>query len=163
MFEIESGLIFWTAVSFGLLVLLLYRWALPPLTTFLKQREELIAGQLQAAAESKQQAAALVEEQKKHLSEMRVQAEQIIARAKQEGEKLQLASQAQADKRAELILERAKQEIEQEKQKLITAVRQETAALVTLAAGKLLRRVITPAQHHQIIEETIAEANNESR
>lgn len=162
MFEVEPGLIFWTSVSFGLLVLLLYRWALPPIMAFLEQREKLIAGQLQAAAESQQQAAVLVEEQKKHLAQVRAQTEQIIDRAKQEGEKLQLASQAQADKRAELILERAKREIEQEKQKLITAVRQETAELVTLATGKLLRRLITPEQHHRIIEETITEAANES-
>ena len=157
MFEFEPGLIFWTSVSFGLLVVLLYRIGLPALIEFLKQREKFISETLAEAADTNQRAADMLAENRKQLERVQEQADRILAQAKLEGEKLKSETVAKAEKKAQLIVEQARQELSQQKDKLTGEVKRKMAELLASAAGKLLRRVVSVDEHHKLIEQSLAE------
>jgi F-type H+-transporting ATPase subunit b len=161
MLEFESGLIFWTAVSFGILVVLLYRVALPPLLALLAQREKMSADSLSQAAEEKEKAAMLAAEQKQQLAEVRKQVDQMLAQAREEGDRIRAEIVIRAEKQAEKILEQSRQDLSREREKMVGAVKASTAELIVAAAGKLLRRVVSESEHHRLMKESIGGLENE--
>lgn len=161
MLEFESGMIFWTTVSFGILVVLLYKVALPPLLEFLAQREKLIADSLSQASAEREKAAVQAAEQKRQLAEVRKQVDQMLSQAKGEGDRIKEEIIARAERQAEDILEQSRQDLSREREKLISAVKASTAELIVAAAGKFLRRAVTESEHRRLMGESLAELENE--
>lgn len=155
MFELESGLIFWTSISFGLLVLLLYRFALPPVIAMLEKREKMIADAIAQAEENRQKAENLVNDYQEQLREAQQHSSRLIEAAHQEALSLKAEIIEAAEKRAAYVGEQAKLELAHEKERLLQQVKQETIDLVISASSKLLRRVITVSDNRQIIEESL--------
>lgn len=158
MLDFEPGLIIWTSVSFGLLVLLLYRVGVPVLIAFLSEREKLIADTLAQAADAKKQAEEALAENRKQIGRIQEQADRIIAQAKLEGDKLKAEAVEKAERKAQLIVEQAQQDLTQQKARVMGDVRQKMSDLLAAAAGKLLRRVVTVDEHRKMIEQSLAEA-----
>jgi F-type H+-transporting ATPase subunit b len=160
MLEFEPGLFIWTAVSFGLLVLLLYKVALPPLLAFLAQREKLIADSLAEAEADRRESAALLAEHQKALAEVHRKAEQIINEARAVGRQEKEGIVATASKEAERLITRAQAELSKEKESILQEARETVAELVTIATGKALRRLVTAADDQKIIKESLEEVKS---
>lgn len=157
MLEFEPGLIIWTSVSFGILVLLLYKVALPPILALLAQREKIISDSINESVANREMAKKLLEEHKQKLSEIHQSADQIVERAKKEGEKLKAELLEQAGKQAESMSERTRQDLAREKEQILAEVRRDTAELVAAAASTVLRRVVNLEDHRRMIDESISE------
>lgn len=151
MFEFEPGLMIWTTVSFGLLVLLLYKLALPPLLAFLAEREKQIADALAMAESERAASAQLLQENKRQLAEINRKAEQLIEQAKDEGRRTRDEIVKNADQEAKRLVERARFDLERDKQALLTAARQEITNLVIEVSSKVLRRRLTVADDQKLI------------
>jgi F-type H+-transporting ATPase subunit b len=158
MLEFEPGLIIWTSVSFGLLVLLLYRIGVPVLIALLQTREKLIADTLAEVADAKKQAEAVLLENRQQLKLVQQEADRILTQAKLEGEKLRDETVLKAEKKARFIVEQGQQELSQQQGKLESDVRQNMAELLAAAAGKLLHRIVSRDEHHKLIAESLKEA-----
>ncbi|MBN3033459.1 MAG: F0F1 ATP synthase subunit B [Candidatus Saganbacteria bacterium] len=158
MLEFEPGLFIWTVVSFGLLVVLLYRVALPPLLGFLAERERLIAGQLAEAAAGQKQAEQLVAEHKRELAEVHRRAEEIVAKARDEGRAARDEILARASGEADRVLARAQLDLERERTEIMTRARTEIVDLVAAAAGKVIRRKLSAAEDRALIERSLTES-----
>ena len=102
---------------FLILLLLLKKFAWGPLMGIMKQREEHIAGEIDAAEQSRKEAKNLVEEQRELLKEARHEAQVLIENAKKQGdvqrEEIIIAARAEAER----MKESAKREIEHKKNK----------------------------------------------
>ncbi|MDD4179522.1 MAG: F0F1 ATP synthase subunit B [Candidatus Margulisbacteria bacterium] len=157
MFEFEPGLIIWTSVSFGLLVLLLYRVALPPLLALLEKREGQIAAALAESAASQQQAKALLEEHKIKLAEFHHSAEKIMAETKSEAEKARAEILDKANREAGRVLEKTQLDLAREKERIMAEAKATLLDLVAAAASRVLRRSITPEDNRRIIIESLDE------
>jgi len=155
MLEFEPGLMIWTTLAFGLLVVLLYKVALPPILIFLAEREKLIATSLAEAERAKADNAALLAEQNVQLRGVREQADQIVARARDEGDRLKKEMVQKANEQSAQLAKEAKLEIAREKEKALDAVRNEAASLVALAASKVLGRTVELKDHQRLIEESL--------
>lgn len=155
MLEFEPGLMIWTTLAFGLLVVLLYKVALPPLLQFLAEREKLIAAALAEAERVKVESAAQMAEQKAELRGVREQADQILARAREEGDRLKKELVERASEQAATLACEAKLDIGREKEQALDAVRNEAAELVALATSKVLGRLIELSDHKKLIEESL--------
>lgn len=161
MFEFETGLIFWTSVSFAIMVALLYLFGLPPVIVMLEKREKHISGTL-AELEQKQKAAEkLIQDNHRQLLEGRAQVEKIVALAQADGEGLKKEILEKTRRSAEQLLEQAKVEIEREKGKLIDSVKKETADLVMTATERLLRRTMNAEENRRLTELSLDEGGNE--
>src|SRR2546430_12358476 len=65
LLTVEGGLVIWTLVVFGLLLLILKRSAWPVLLQAVREREQRLERQLAEAAQARGEAARLLEQQKK--------------------------------------------------------------------------------------------------
>ncbi len=124
----------------------------------MKQREELVSSEIDAAENARKEAAALLEEHKALLKEARTEAQTIIESAKKQGDaqREEIISAARAE--ANRLKDSAVREIETEKEKAIAAVREEVVSLSVLAASKVLGKEISEEDNSALIKETIAKA-----
>ncbi len=156
MLQMETGLFFWTAVSFGILVVLLYKVALPPLLAFLAQREKMIADAIADASANQRRSEEMLEEYKKRLSEVHHAADRLIAEAREEGRQQREEIVDKANRQADLIMEKNRLELAQEKENMLRAVRNEVGTLVISAASRVLGREVSDKDNSRIIEEAIS-------
>lgn len=157
---LNTGDIFATLIIFIILMLLLKKFAWGPLMGIMTQREELIASEIEAAENSRQESQQLLEEQRSLLKEARTEAQAIVENAKKQGDvqREEIITVARAE--ANRLKESAVREIETEKEKAIAAVRDEVVTLSVLAASKVLGKQISEEDNRALIEETIAKAGD---
>ncbi|MDP3910677.1 MAG: ATP synthase F0 subunit B, partial [Gemmatimonadales bacterium] len=98
-FDINTGLIFWTLIVFGILFVLLWRYAWPSILKSVEDRERRIAKQLEDAERANAEAQRLLEEHKRQIAAGRTEAQDIVAKAK-----------VVAQKERENLLARAREE-----------------------------------------------------
>ena len=137
---LNIGDILATLVIFTLLMVLLKKFAWGPLMGVMQQREDLIKSEIETAENSRLESQKLLEEQRSLLKDAR---EEIITTARAESGRMK---------------EAAVQEIANERDKAISAVREEVVALSLLAATKVLGKEISEEDNRQLINETIAKA-----
>jgi F-type H+-transporting ATPase subunit b len=156
--HINTGDILFQLIVFIILLAVLKKVAWGPLMGIMKQREEHIAGEINAAEESRKEAKKLLEEQRNLLKEARSEAQNLIENAKKQGEiqREEIVSAARSE--AERLKESAKLEIEQQKEKAVAAIREQVAQLSVLIASKVIERELTQKDQDQLINEYIKEA-----
>src|SRR4051794_30622855 len=81
------GLMIWTLIAFGLALYLLQRLAFPRIGEALDRRRNAIEESIEAAERTRVEADALLEEYRARLREARGQADDILTRAPQAGER----------------------------------------------------------------------------
>jgi len=141
-------------VLFWLLRLILYK----PVSRFLSERTERIESELRDA-ESKQREAL----------ELKAQYEKVLESSEEKGQALIHESQAKASREAEIILadardradrmlQSAKAQIEDEKNKAVAEARSEVAQLAVQIAARILRREVSAADNTAAVEGFFHEA-----
>ena len=157
---LNTGDIFVTLIVFIVLMFLLKKFAWGPLMGVMKQREDLIAGEIEAAEKSRQESHKLLEEQRSLLKEARTEAQAIVENAKKQGDAQREEIITVARVEANRLKESAVREIETEKDKALASVRKEVVSLSVLAASKVLGKQISEEDNRALIEETIAKAGD---
>ena len=155
---LNTGDILATLVIFILLMLLLKKFAWGPLMGVMQQREDLIKSEIETAENSRLESQKLLEEQRSLLKDARTQAQEIVENAKKQGDvsREEIITTARAE--SGRMKDAAVQEIANERDKAISAVREEVVALSLLAATKVLGKEISEEDNRQLINETIAKA-----
>src|SRR5437763_17070103 len=80
-FSINTGLIFWTVVVFGILLVVLWRLGWPALLKTVEERERRIRQQLAEAERARAEAARLLEEHQRTVATAAAGAPEILAKA----------------------------------------------------------------------------------
>ena len=114
---IPFGTIAYTLFIFLLLLVMLRKFAWGPLMGIMKEREEHVANEIDAAERNNAEAKKLVEEQREMLKQSRVEAQELIERAKKQAVDQKDVIVAAAKEEAESIKASAVQEIQREKSK----------------------------------------------
>lgn len=135
---VEGGLMFWTIVVFALLVATLWKYAWPQILGAVEAREQALESQLADAKRNRDEAAALLEEQKRLLANARSEAHTIVTEAVAVGEKERQHILAQAKAEQEELLARARREIEAERDRAVADLRRDAVDLSLAAAGRLI-------------------------
>src|SRR5437867_4729848 len=137
-FSINTGLIFWTIIVFGILLALLWKLGWPALLKAVEARERRIQQQLEEAERAAAGAARWLEEHKRTIAGARTEAQELIAQARTVAEKERATLLAQAREQYEQLLDRARKESEGEKEKAILELRRGAVDLSIAAAAKLI-------------------------
>lgn len=147
-----------TLIVFIVLMLLLKKFAWGPLMGIMQQREDLIASEIETAENSRLESQKMLDEQRSLLKDARTQAQEIVENAKKQGEvsREEIITTARAE--SVRMKDAAVLEIANERDKAISAVREEVVALSVLAATKVLEKEISEEDNRQLINETIAKA-----
>lgn len=155
-FSINTGMIFWTLVVFGVLVAILWRFGWPALLKSVEERERRIAKQLADAEQANAQAAKLLEQHKQALEKAKAEAQEMLATAKSVAQKEREQLLAKTREEQEALLERARREIGAEKEKAIQELRAEAVDLSIAAASKLVESNLDNEANRKLVLDYLA-------
>ena len=150
---VEFGLMFWTVVVFLLLLLVLKKFAYPALLGAVEARERALQEQLDAAERNRAESEALLAEHKKLLAEARMQAHALLVEARTIAEKERALALEKTVQEQQELLERARREIVDERDRAIAELRQEAVDLSLAAASKLIGERLTSETDRKLVQE----------
>ena len=148
----DTGLMFWTLVIFVVLMFILSRFAFGPLTKAVQDRERALQDAIDKANADREAAAKLLQEHQAKIEGARDDAQKFIAEGRAVAEKMRTDMIEQTRKEQQDILERARRDIESEKEKAIAQLRREAVDLALAGASKVVEQNLESAKNRQIVE-----------
>ncbi len=155
-FSINPGLIIWTLVVFGILMVLLWRLAWPAILKSVEERERRIQKQLEDAEKANAEAQRLLEEHRKTIAVAKAEAQEIMAKSKTVAQKERELLLAKAREEYEALLARARKDIDAEKEKAIVSLRREAVDLSIAAAAKVIDANLDTEANRRLVTEYLA-------
>jgi F-type H+-transporting ATPase subunit b len=147
-------------VSFGILLFLLNRYAFGPLFGIMEKRSDHIQDQLKTAEKNRQESEGLLQEQRQAIQDARKEAYDIIEQSKKTSARQADDMIVQARAESARIKEDALKEIENEKNKAITALRSQVSAMSVLIASKIIEKQIDENAQKQLIDQYLEEVGD---
>ena len=138
LLNIEPGLIFWTIVTFVLLLVVLRLVAWKPLLTMLDEREQRIIEALAAADRAREAAERQADANREAMEQSQAEVRAAIAEGREVAERVAQEVKERAEAGAAQMLEQARRTIEQERDQAIQELRSEVADLAILATQRIL-------------------------
>lgn len=153
--EFQSDLAIWTAVIFGVLLLVLKKFAWGPIVEGLEKREQRIAENIAAAEKANEDARLMLAEYERKLAASADEVRAILDEARRDAEHTQqeILAKARADAQAER--DRALREIETAKDGALKELGERTADLAVELAGKIVGSRLNSGDHQRLIEEAL--------
>ena len=149
-----------SAVSFLVLFLLMWKFALPPITKMLDERAAKIRESLERAEETKVEAERLLEEYKVQMAEARSEAAKVIEQGRKVAESMKEEIIAKANDEATQIVAKARDVLQAEKKAALAELQAQVADLTVAIAGKLIGEQLSAADHAKLIERYVAEVGS---
>ncbi len=137
----------------GLLTLFLYK----PVTKMLDERSAKIKEGLEQAERARVESVRAGEEVKAQVEAGRREGQAIVAQATQVGERVKEEARFGAKKEAEILIAKARAEIDREREEGFDQLRREFVDLAMLAAEKVINQSLDKKAHLRLIEETLEE------
>src|SRR3954451_4054902 len=153
----DVGLMIWTVLAFLAALFILRKYAFPQISQALEKRQHLIEESIDTAQRTKDEADEILAEYRERLKEARVQAEEIVARARRSGEAAERQSLEDARGTREELLAQTRRDIEAETNRAIAEIRREVADLTVAATERVPRKPLTEADQRRLVEEALSE------
>jgi F-type H+-transporting ATPase subunit b len=154
-----TPLLFWSAVSFAILLFLLKRYAFPAITEMLDARERSIAQNLAKAEQARKEAEQLLAEYQAKLKAAQQQAEALLDQARKQAQQAAEENQRRVKEETDRMLASARDEMARERLRLSKELREQAVDLVLAASERVIRRSLTEADSKRLIKETIDQLN----
>ncbi len=146
-------------VNFFVLLVILRLVAYKPILKMLDERKQKIAEGLNAAEIARAEAASAQANIQAQLDTARREGQDIVANAQNIATRIQTDAREQSAKDREASVERARVEIQQERDRAIADLRGEFADITVRAAEKVINQSLDRQAHQRVIDETLAESN----
>ncbi len=137
--DFSVGLFFWQSLLFIALILLLKKFAWGPILTAVEEREDGIKDALEAAEKAKAEMQALNADNERILAEARIERDALLKEAREIKDGIVNDAKELANTEADKILTTAKDQINNEKMKAMTELKNAVATLSIDIAEKVLR------------------------
>jgi F-type H+-transporting ATPase subunit b len=147
------GLAVWTILTFVIVLLVLRRYAWKPILDAMEARERGIQRLIDDAEQTRAEAEALLQQYRKQLEEARAEGARILAEGKTAAERVREDMLARAKAEAESIVARAGHEIDLERQKAVSEVKEQAVELAIAAASKVIEENLTDERHRRLVED----------
>lgn len=148
----SGGLMFWTLIIFLFLWVILSKYAFKPITAAVEAREKALEAAIAEARADREAAAALLAEHRAQIEGARAESQKMIVEGRQIGEKIRSDMIEETRVQQQDMLERARREIEGEKQRAIADLRREAVDLAIAGAGKVIEKNLDDASNRRIVE-----------
>lgn len=155
--KFDPGLMIWTWVTFFIVLSILASKAWRPMIDALEQREQRIREALSNAEKAREEFEALNEKVEVQLQKSRKEAQQILADARTAAEKLRAELEADARKKAKVLLASAQGQINAEKERALREIKSTVVDLSVSIASKLIERNISSEDNRRLAEESISQ------
>jgi F-type H+-transporting ATPase subunit b len=136
----DPGLLIWSTVAFLLLFFLLSKYAWKPIVKALDERERSIEDALAKAEMAKEEMAKLTYENEQLLKQARIERDAILKEAKELKDQIVSDAKTSAQTEGAKMIEKARQEIDNQKIAAMAEVKNQVAVLSVQIAEKVLRK-----------------------
>jgi len=150
--------IIWSAVCFVVILLVVWRVALPKMAALLDARSAAIEGNIAKADEAQRRAEAALEEYTSQLAEARKEAGEIRDAAREDGKKIVAEAKESASAEAARLTAAAHTQIEAERQSALVSLRSEVGTLaLDLAGGVIGETLADDSKAKGVVDRFLAE------
>ncbi|MCD6333587.1 MAG: F0F1 ATP synthase subunit B [Bacteroidales bacterium] len=152
----DYGTIFWMVLAFGLVFMLLKKFAWKPILNSLKNREQSIREALEAADVARGEMAKLQADNELVLQQARKERDALLDEAREMRESMIEEARDKAALEAEKVVLKARKQIENEKLSALSDIRKQISELSIQIAEKVLRKELSnAADHESLIQEML--------
>jgi F-type H+-transporting ATPase subunit b len=152
----RSGLMAWTLIIFVVLLFILSRYAFKPITAAVEARERALEEAIAGAKRDREEAARLLAEHRAQLEGARAEAQRYIAEGRVTAEKVKNDMLEQARVQQQELTDRARRDIEAERERAIADLRREAVDLALAGASKIIERNLDESANRQLVENFLA-------
>ncbi len=153
----KFGTVFWTLLTFILLVALLGRFAWKPLLDALEQRENAIRESIEQARQDRAQAEELLAQHEQLLNQARRERAEAVSEGRRDAEGLKAEILEEAKKQREQLLAQTAAQVQAGMRQARSELRQVAADLAIQAAEKLLLQNLDGPTQRKLVEDYLAD------
>ena len=154
-----TPLLFWSAVSFAILLFLLKRYAFPAITEILDARERTITENLAKAERARKDAEQLLAEYQAKLKTAQQEATAMIDQARKQAQQVAEDNQRRVKQDTDRMLATAREEMARERVRVSKELKDQAVELVMAASERILKRSLTDADQKRLVKEAIDQLN----
>jgi len=144
--------------NFIVLLVMLRLFLYKPVMKMLDERAKRAREAIELAEATKKEYDQAKDEVQKQIEKGRQEAQTIIGQAMQVAERLKEESRQEATKQAQVIVDRARSELEADRDKMVGNLRREFVSISIAAAEKVIKETLDRERHRKLIEETLQES-----
>lgn len=153
----EVNELIWGAISFFVLFAIMAKFVFPKIGATLAQRTESIEGNLEKAANEREQAQALLRQYEAKLDEARAEAQNLMAQARSNADRLEAELRGKAEAEAERIVARARESIQAERERTVEQLRAEVGSLAVDLASRIVGETLDRERHLDLVDRYVSE------
>lgn len=157
LLSVNTGLIFWTVVTFFLLLFILRKLAWKPILSAVENREKRIQETLDRAEKMQQEADEKLASYQKMLDDAKKETQEILNKGRKTAETVREEILSKSNEEAKRLLEKAKKDISLEREKALADIRNLAVDLSLSAASRLVERSFTEDDQKKIVENYLKE------
>src|SRR5205807_5918668 len=155
-----SNEIIWGGAAFVVLLLIMWRYALPPVRNMMKQREDRIRDDLERAEQARTEAEGELANYRRQVADARSEAARIIEEARQSADEVKRQIQAQAETDAAETRARAQEDIGLATDRAQADLQGRVAELSIELAEKIVERNLDRDTQLALVESYIGQVGN---
>ena len=155
--EVVPGLMIWTLIAFGLTFYVLRRFAFGPIQKTIDERRERIRSSVQEAERARAEARKLLEEHRALIGQAKSEAGEILTEARKVADSQRDRAREEIEVDRQRRLEDTRKQIEAETARALEQIRSEVATLTLVATSKVTGKVLDRDDHRKLIDDAIGE------
>ncbi len=153
----SKNMVVWTWVTFGLLLIILYKVAWNPILSALDKREQDIRDSVEAARRIKDELVKIEATRESLINEADTKAKEIVAAARKGAVEASKVIESRAKEEAKILLDNALSDIKSAQEKAEAVLRKESADLAIALAGKLINENLDDSKNRALTDRLIKE------
>lgn len=155
LLSVNPGLVFWTLVTFLIVVIILWAFAWKPIIHALDERADKIHGDIDRADKMRKEAEESLQTYQQKLAEANNEASNIIETAKNDANSLKNKTIEETQKEIQAMREQSLQDIELSKQKAVQEIQEKVVELSVSIAGQILEKQLKKEDHITFVNNEI--------
>jgi F-type H+-transporting ATPase subunit b len=159
LLSVNGGLVFWTVVTFILLVFLLTKFAWKPILSALKQREDAIKDSLEQAEKAKEEAKQILAANQNNLAKAEEESKKIIEESRQFADNLKEQMLKESREQSQKLIADAAEEIERKKNAAFDELKNQIADISVKAAEKILKENLDAEKNKKLVDKYLSDIN----
>ena len=157
LFSIDPGLVIWTWVVFGLLVVILRKFAWKPMMESVEKREKVMADAVEQAQKTREALEDISRKQEEMLRQAQDEAGKLIGEGRVAAETTARRIREEAGAQAKKTMDEAREQLSREKDRVLHEIREQSADLIVAVSEKLIAGSLDDEAHRRIIDKHLEE------
>jgi F-type H+-transporting ATPase subunit b len=157
LIEATPGLMIWTLVCFGIAFYVLKRFVFGPIQKAIDERRDRIRSSVEEAEHARSEARRLLEEHKQLIGQAKSEAGEVLAEARKVADSQRERAREEVEADRQRRLEETRKQIEAETVRALEQIRAEVAELALAATAKVTGKVLDRDDHRRLIDDAISD------